>query len=1193
MSGLAPDNQDDHHQIDQVIWQVDVADTEDALALQDRFSDLHASLFEPVIAQVLAQSLPLARHARLDRLEIDLGVVTAAAWEYDAPAALAAALTAALATALAGLDATPNAAGARLLSATAARFERAEHYLLHGTDPCAPAAEGFDAAALLADVSTAQLAGMTAFLRQRSGAPQVLERLVLRAEEATLRRVLAGLEPTHAALILAYLADLRRLHGETPLVALDGPGFARLLWLISLRYLTSGAGSQFNRKTYLGTLLRQVADANGLAYGALLLSLRHGIAQLRRHLPVSASLPAVLEELLRDAKLDADGVSTPAGTGAAPDAGQIFAENAAVPPRDAEHLAAWLVRDPAGLLALIRKLVRDRPALARLLAGAPPAVLARLLAALDPEHARLVQDYLLDVIEAHRQEPLVALEPPAFTSLLWLLAIIQLAREAGSRFNAKSFLVSLLRELAAHEAVEFAGLLASLRRGLALISQRAVPPGPFLGLLDELLNELAETVGPENWAAAESHLRGGGAVMPAALLLRLYHAAPARLAALLRRLAGAELWPAAAARLLAVLTPGEIAGMLAPDAAARAAMDVWLAEALPGEAQAEWILLLRRLALGETLASMPAADGGAAKNLDRMAALAHLLRTGALPWWAILADPPLQPAAAARLLRGLDPAALRVMFAAALPEHRPAMAWRLAGILENDAVAALLVRLAPWAAAPGGPLSQIPLAQRDAAQAHLLVAVLQGGVLDVGALAARLRAQAAQPIPAGLPIDIEDEALAGLLAALSAGVEGPAVQNLIESLAAHGPAMALLAGRLAPALQARLRPLLARGEDGGAMFRAVLALLAGDPPAGAPPYGEALLIEAAIALADDAAPAFRIALLALLAQPRVRAHWAARLPDRLVARLVRVSAPQQSRLLVDTIEVLGAAWRDTAPAERLGAARLPWAPLLAFLAARPPGTREPRALAAQVVGALAGTDAGAARRLLARARALASARGHAWLPAILQVMPPPLRKAPSAPPAPAANRSATRRGGFGLAATPDATADRCLYIGNAGLVLAGPFLPHLFGTLDLLGEDADGKPAMRDLACASRAVHLLQWLVDERLEAPEPELVLNKLLCGLSPETAIEPRIIPSERELAQGLGLLNAMLTNWTIISSSSVEALRETFLQREGRLERREDGWSLQVQRKTLDVLVDRVGWGFGMIFHPWQRLPLRTTW
>ncbi len=168
-----------------------------------------------------------------------------------------------------------------------------------------------------------------------------------------------------------------------------------------------------------------------------------------------------------------------------------------------------------------------------------------------------------------------------------------------------------------------------------------------------------------------------------------------------------------------------------------------------------------------------------------------------------------------------------------------------------------------------------------------------------------------------------------------------------------------------------------------------------------------------------------------------------------------------------------------------------------------------------------------------------------------------------------------------------------IYVANAGLVLLHPFLPRMFQQRRLLSDDAKGKPRIAGTDDASRAVHLLQWLVDARCDTPEPSLALNKLLCGLELDTPVAAAIVPDDDDLALCQQLLAAVTGNWSSIRNTSADGLRETFLQRDGRLQRRDGKWTLTVSRKTVDVLVDQIPWGFAVILHPWMSKELAVIW
>lgn len=163
-----------------------------------------------------------------------------------------------------------------------------------------------------------------------------------------------------------------------------------------------------------------------------------------------------------------------------------------------------------------------------------------------------------------------------------------------------------------------------------------------------------------------------------------------------------------------------------------------------------------------------------------------------------------------------------------------------------------------------------------------------------------------------------------------------------------------------------------------------------------------------------------------------------------------------------------------------------------------------------------------------------------------------------------------------------------LYLHNAGLVLAGPYLPRLLGRLDLL----DGQ-RFRDDEAAERAVHLLQWLASGRRRAAEHELVLNKLLCGLPASHPVPAEVVLSDEETAAVDGLLQALIAHWKVLGRTSVAGLRETFLMRDGALSHVDEGWKLVVAPRAFDMLLDQLPWGYKTLRFPWMPEVLRVEW
>ena len=70
-------------------------------------------------------------------------------------------------------------------------------------------------------------------------------------------------------------------------------------------------------------------------------------------------------------------------------------------------------------------------------------------------------------------------------------------------------------------------------------------------------------------------------------------------------------------------------------------------------------------------------------------------------------------------------------------------------------------------------------------------------------------------------------------------------------------------------------------------------------------------------------------------------------------------------------------------------------------------------------------------------------------------------------------------------------------------------------------------------------------------------------------------------------------MIDNWKVLGNTSVAGLRETFLQRQGRLQLRDDAWRLRVEPKAFDMLLDQLPWGFSTIKYPWMERAIYVEW
>jgi hypothetical protein len=719
-----------------------------------------------------------------------------------------------------------------------------------------------------------------------------------------------------------------------------------------------------------------------------------------------------------------------------------------------DEMMVWMMEaDPAGVAQVVRMHGRHEYVLERIVAQLSEAALHGLIRVLEPRYAALILEYVADLEETHRDEPVLPVGDRDLSHLVWVLVTAYLVQDPGSQFNRKSFVKALIEGLAASEGLEYAEVLHALRVGLEWMSRKQPLRSSLPAVVAELVRELGEPV----------------AVDPPAPLPRERAEALEELTRIFNQIP-APYRPRPEDRLRRVLTEA----LLAHDDGAP------LDEAFHAGVLAElfaWPLAepVSRFLLDATGPSTP-------------------LRAAVL--------------AASRASVTDEPEALSPARAEALDE--------LMAIFNQIPV--------PYRPRPEDRLRRVLIA---ALLAH-----------DDGA-----------------PLD--EAFYAGLLAELFAWpLAEPVTRFLLDATA---------------------------DDEGSPLRTAMLAATRGDVLVLAQRDQERRLRKEA-------------------ADRRTRERWAAELSEKELQRIAATLAPRRHRVLLAAAEVLAAAWRETAPPGHpaLTERRAFWSFMLGFVARHPASGHSverlvaaffehsaARYLAAAPVAPDLAVEGG---HLLDRANRLARAAGDVALVAIFHrdrriLLAPWERVRASGHPA--------RRGRLWHGAETAAEEASPIYIENAGLVLTAPFLPHLFGALDLYRERENGRPVLRDGEAASRAVHLLQSLADGSTWTPEPLLVLNKILCGMPVGAPVARGIEPTDPEKEIGEKVLRSMLASWTAIANTSVAGLQETFLRRDGKLLRIPDGWKLEVQRRTVDFLVDEVPWNHSVICHRWMPQPLYVSW
>ena len=170
----------------------------------------------------------------------------------------------------------------------------------------------------------------------------------------------------------------------------------------------------------------------------------------------------------------------------------------------------------------------------------------------------------------------------------------------------------------------------------------------------------------------------------------------------------------------------------------------------------------------------------------------------------------------------------------------------------------------------------------------------------------------------------------------------------------------------------------------------------------------------------------------------------------------------------------------------------------------------------------------------------------------------------------------------------DAIDEEGIFVANAGVVLLHPFLPTLFKRLNLLDKGSFISDMLHQ-----KALYLLHYLATGSTAAEEHELLIAKVVCDTPEEMVVEKNIDIPSSELEELDDMIIAAIQQWDKLKNSSVAALREGFLQRNGKLLKKNNCLYLQVEKSAIDILLDYLPWNLSMIKLPWMKEILRVEW
>lgn len=162
------------------------------------------------------------------------------------------------------------------------------------------------------------------------------------------------------------------------------------------------------------------------------------------------------------------------------------------------------------------------------------------------------------------------------------------------------------------------------------------------------------------------------------------------------------------------------------------------------------------------------------------------------------------------------------------------------------------------------------------------------------------------------------------------------------------------------------------------------------------------------------------------------------------------------------------------------------------------------------------------------------------------------------------------------------------YLRYAGVILTWPYLTRLFQNADYLENTV-----FKDSQYQQRAVHLLAYIASGREQCEEPDLAMAKFLCAWPLQMPVMKDLVLTDKDKNKADQMLSSLIKNWAILKNTSLEGLRSSFFDREGKLFKEEQQWRMIVEQKSYDMLLDHLPYTVAIIKLPWMKDVLKVDW
>jgi hypothetical protein len=152
---------------------------------------------------------------------------------------------------------------------------------------------------------------------------------------------------------------------------------------------------------------------------------------------------------------------------------------------------------------------------------------------------------------------------------------------------------------------------------------------------------------------------------------------------------------------------------------------------------------------------------------------------------------------------------------------------------------------------------------------------------------------------------------------------------------------------------------------------------------------------------------------------------------------------------------------------------------------------------------------------------------------------------------------------------------------DGGLVLIWPYLKDFFNNNQLIEVQQDAWVFIDEASRATAHALLISIL---GCQQDDNVWAVANVLCGYPVDTWFDEPVELTAQQTNAADKLLKAVIHNWPALKDMPVASFRDLFLLRPATLYENQNTWCIEVQTKTMDVLLTKLPWGLGYLSLPW---------